>query len=165
VREMRQTRSDVFQIQPQAKEAFDKAALVAEGHTILLMQAPDGSVTQLPDALVSAFIALAAGLATGNAVLVAESDSTVSPTAAADMLGVSRPMITRWIAEGLLTDVPVGSHHRIPIASVVALRDARTRAGYRAMDAMKTAGDPDSGTRVAAARDRARKRIATRSAG
>jgi excisionase family DNA binding protein len=96
---------------------------------------------------------------------VAESSDTVTPTTAAEMLGVSRPIVTRWIAEGLLPDVPVGSHHRIPVASVVFLRDARARAGYRAIDAMKAESDPNAATRVSAARERARGRIATRSSG
>lgn len=162
---MRQTSSEVFQIDPEATEAHDKAALVAQGRSALLMRTPDGNLTPLPEELGRAVLALAAGLASGNAVVVAESHSMVSPTTAAEMLGVSRPIVTRWIADGLLTDVPVGSHHRIPISSVVALRDTRIRAGYRAMAAMAEANGSAPGERVAAARERARKRISGRSAG
>lgn len=162
VRTMRAAKSEVFQIDPEAKELHESAALVAEGRAPLLMESPDGTLAPLPEELGRAFMVLAAGLASGNAMVVAESGSTVSPIAAAEMLGVSRPMVTRWIAEGLLADVPVGAHHRVPIASVVALREARTQAGYRAM---KASGDSESAARVGAARERARKRIRSRTQG
>ena len=161
---MRQAKSEVFRIDAEAHDAQDKAALVAEGRASLLMKTPDGALAPLPEELGRALVAVAAGLASGLAVVVTESSTAVTPATAAEMLGVSRPMVTRWIAEGLLADVPVGSHHRIPIASVISLRETRARAGYRAMDAMK-ATDPQTETRVSAARERARKRIAARSSG
>jgi excisionase family DNA binding protein len=163
---MRQPESEVFQIDPEAKEAHDQALLVAEGRTHLLMETPDGRVTQLPTVLDHAVKVLAAGLANGRAVLVADDGSTVSPTTAATLLGVSRPMVTRWITEGLLPDLPVGSHHRIPITSVLSLRDTRTQAGYRAMAVMDAAGSTAEATaRVGAARSRAKQRVSARKAG
>lgn len=159
---MRQAKSDVFQIDPESKEEHDQAALVAEGHTPLLMRTPDGSLAPLPAELGRVVVVAAASLASGHAVVVAESAATVTTTKAAEMLGVSRPMVTRWIAEGMLPDVPVGSHHRIPVSSVVSLRDARTQAGYRAMEVMRAGDEVKAGGRTSAARERARKRISAR---
>lgn len=53
--------------------------------------------------------------------------SMLSPEEAAALLGVSRPTVVRWAADGLLEDHPVGSHHRFVRADVVALRERRLR--------------------------------------
>lgn len=45
----------------------------------------------------------------------------LSPQQAASYLGVSRPTVVRWINEGLLTDRPVGAHHRVPESEVLDL--------------------------------------------
>ena len=51
----------------------------------------------------------------------------VSPEEAAAMLGVSRPTVVRWAAEGQLTDYRVGSHHRYDRSEVQELRERRAR--------------------------------------
>ena len=82
---------------------------------------------------------------------------TWTPEQAAAALGVSRPMVVRWIREGLLEDRPVGTHHRIPAESVLALRRARHSAGRFAVSVVSEADtDPQtaaslSGIRAAAA--------------
>lgn len=57
-----------------------------------------------------------------------ETADQVSPEDAAAILGVSRPTVVRWAAAGLLTDYPVGSHHRFSRAQVLKLRDERATA-------------------------------------
>lgn len=84
-------------------------------------------------------------------------DITLSPAEAAERLGVSRPMIYRYIADGLLEDQPVGSYHRIPAASVRELADRRRGAASRAAQLLRD--EPDH-PRVAAARERVRARRA-----
>lgn len=92
---------------PEVKEANDKAALVADGRRFLLMKQPDCCLAPLPDELGRAVVMVEAGLASGHAVVVAESGTTVTSARAAEMLGVSRPMVARWITEELLADAPV----------------------------------------------------------
>lgn len=58
----------------------------------------------------------------------------VSPEEAAAVLGVSRPTVVRWAAEGLLEDHRVGSHHRFLRSDVVALRERRRVAAQVARD-------------------------------
>jgi len=95
---------------------------------------------------------------------VLDDDAKVSPEEAARLLGVSRPMVVRWIDEGLLVDEPVGTHHRIPVSSVLVLRDARREAGRAALELVAIAekGDEAALARVRAAERRASARIARR---
>ncbi len=95
---------------------------------------------------------------------VLDDEAKVSPEEAARLLGVSRPMVVRWIADGLLADEPAGSHHRIPLSSVIALREERRMAGRSALEIMAAAekGDEAAQARTRAAGQRARARIARR---
>lgn len=140
-----------------------------------------GSVTRLSEMTGLAGAVRTAGgvraveLADGQVVSLSESaarlvaavlddDAKVSPEEAARLLGVSRPMVVRWIDEGLLVDEPVGTHHRIPVSSVLVLRDERREAGRAALELVAAAdkGDEAALARVRAAEKRARVRIARR---
>jgi excisionase family DNA binding protein len=138
-------------------------ALVAD-ETPVSIRTSTGRDISVPEQLGEAIKAVVRSMAEGRSVVVADSEATVSPTTAAQMLGVSRPLVTRWIAEGLLTDSPVGSHHKIPISSILELRTVRAEAGYRAMEILEMA-EKDSGieSRANAALERARQRITARS--
>lgn len=90
----------------------------------------------------------------------------LSPNDAAAVLGVSRPMVLRWIRGGLLEDRPAGSHHQIPLASVEALAEARRAAGRKTAELMQAAEtDPDAAAQLAHAVEWARRQIAERDSG
>jgi predicted site-specific integrase-resolvase len=76
----------------------------------------------------------------------------MSPADAAQALGVSRPMVYRYIEQGLLEDQPVNSYHRIPAASVYRLADQRRGAAQRAAELLEQ--EPEH-PRVVAAREQA----------
>lgn len=97
----------------------------------------------------------------GRKVLLFASDETMSPAEAAEVLGVSRPMVYRYIDDGLLEGYKVGSYHRIPAASVHHLREERRGAAQHAARLLRD--DPDA-ARVATARARVRARRAARDA-
>jgi excisionase family DNA binding protein len=85
--------------------------------------------------------------------LVLADDEMLSPADAARLLAVSRPMVVRWINEGVLPDSPIGAHHRVPKVAVLELKERRRRVSAAAMaeiDAAKT--DPAAARRTAAAR-------------
>ena len=88
----------------------------------------------------------------------------MTTTVAAQFLGVSRPMVLRWIKDGSLEDRPVGTHHRLTSSSVLTLLEKREAAGQAAMDVLAAAekGDATAAARVEAARERARAQIAVR---
>ena len=98
--------------------------------------------------------------------LVLDDEETVSPAKAAELLGVSRPMVVRWINQGILQDQKTGTHHKIPLTSVWELKFSRIEAGRAAVAAVAAVrdapNDDAAARRTAAARDRARARIARR---
>ena len=104
--------------------------------------------------------AVATARGSGKALLFSP-DDTMSPAQAAELLGVSRPMIYRYIEDGLLEDRPVNTYHRIPVASVHLLIEERRSAARHAAQLLRD--DPDH-PRVAAARERVRARRAARDA-
>jgi excisionase family DNA binding protein len=56
----------------------------------------------------------------------ADSDEDLlTTTAAAELLGISRPTVMRLIEQGQLDHVMVGSHHRIPSPSVLEYKERR----------------------------------------
>jgi excisionase family DNA binding protein len=64
--------------------------------------------------------------AMGHRVSIVVHELPISPQAAAALLGVSRPMVYRYIERGDLDAVRVGSHWRMRAGDVLAL--ARRRA-------------------------------------
>jgi excisionase family DNA binding protein len=94
-------------------------------------------------------------------VLLFSPEDTMSPAEAAELLGVSRPMVYRYIEDGLLEDRPVKTYHRIPVMSVHQLLEERRSAARHAAQLLRE--DPDH-PRVAAARERVRARRAAREA-
>lgn len=95
--------------------------------------------------------------------LVLSESPTWTPEQAAHVLGVSRPMVVRWIRDGRLADRPVGAHHRIPVESVLALRKARTSAGEFAVALLaQAANDPEIEASLSETRAKAKAMIARR---
>lgn len=95
--------------------------------------------------------------------LVLADDEMLSPNEAAVLLGVSRPMVSRWLAEGQLPDVPVGSHHQIPRDAVLAFKQLRVKAARDAVAGVRGAStDPALARRTAAARAAAVLHVAER---
>ena len=133
-------------------EMTSLAAQVRTAGGVRAVELADGMVVPLSEA-------------TGRLVAsVLDDDAKVSPEEAARLLGVSRPMVVRWIDEGLLVDEPVGAHHRIPVSSVLVLRDTRREAGRAALELVATAekGDEAALARLHAAEGRASARITGR---
>lgn len=97
--------------------------------------------------------------------LVLADDEMLSPNEAAVLLGVSRPMVSRsrWLSEGQLPDVPVGSHHQIPRDAVLAFKQLRVEAARAEVAAVRGAStDPALARRTAAARAAAVLHVAER---
>lgn len=66
-------------------------------------------------------------------------DQMISPSRAAELLGVSRPTVVRWHNEGLLPGQLVGSHHRFRQSDVLELRSKRVREAETAGAAARAA--------------------------
>ena len=120
-----------------------------------------GHEAALSGEVASLFRAAVATARGSGRVLLFSPDDTLSPVQAAELLGVSRPMVYRYIQDGLLEDRPVNTHHRIPVASVHQLIEERRSAARHAARLLRE--DPDR-PRVVAARERVHARRAARDA-
>ncbi len=138
--------------------AFD-AHSSTDGWDRTVIRFRDGDEVELSPDFVDFLAACVQASAEHKRVALVTDDERVSPNEAAALLGVSRPMVMRWIDDGLLESERVGSHHRLAIADVIALQQQRTKAGREA--ARLVAEEPDS-PRVKTARARAEARIAKR---
>lgn len=63
-------------------------------------------------------------LANGDAVTVVPMHAEVTAQEAAELLGVSRPFVVRMIEEGKIACRLVGTHRRIPLADLLAFKEA-----------------------------------------
>jgi excisionase family DNA binding protein len=90
----------------------------------LFMAKPGGGSVELdlPPEVLSALRALLERLA-DDEVLLLNMETELSPEDAAKILGVSRPMVYHRMDSGRLPFRPVGSHRRVLLKDVLALRD------------------------------------------
>ena len=104
---------------------------------------PDGSEVPLPEGT-AAYLAEAYKAAdrAGTSVPVAGDGQTVSAREAAQMLGVSRPTVYKWVEQGRLTEQRDTADHRIYTSSIERVLDQRRRRSQRISDEL--AQQPDS---------------------
>ncbi len=91
------------------------------------LRLPGGEEYRLDGDELRALRAIALARANGQRVSVISHDVILSPQQAAELLGVSRPMVYRFIERGDLTATRVGTHWRLLTADVLALAERRTR--------------------------------------
>jgi excisionase family DNA binding protein len=101
---------------------LDRAAMTDRAG--LFMAKPDGGSVELdlPPEVLSALRTLLDRLA-NDEVLLLNMETELSPEEAAKVLGVSRPMVYHRMDSGRLPFRPVGSHRRVLLKEVLALRD------------------------------------------
>jgi excisionase family DNA binding protein len=62
--------------------------------------------------------------ARGQQVLLTRGHAEVTPSEAAELLGMSRPQVRKLMDQGVLDFRKVGAHHRIRVSSIRAFLDA-----------------------------------------
>ena len=68
-------------------------------------------------------------VAAGDTITVSSLVGDLTPAQAAKMLGVTRPMVMKWIADGQLESTRAGSRHRLKVDDVLRLRAEREATG------------------------------------
>ncbi|KJK52462.1 MULTISPECIES: helix-turn-helix domain-containing protein [unclassified Streptomyces] len=114
---------------PSHQGALAAAARMTPDSVELLVRTPDGGELTLPRELVSVLLASAGELARGHAVTVLASEVQLSPAEAAELLGLSRPFVTRLLDAGDIPSVnlPGSSHRVVRLADVLAFQQQRER--------------------------------------
>lgn len=93
----------------------------------VLLRLPNGSEYPLDGKELRALVAVVSARADGQRVSVVSHDVMLSPQQAAELLGVSRPMVYRFIERGDLDATRIGTHWRLLSADVLALAGHRAR--------------------------------------
>lgn len=75
-------------------------------------------------------------IAHGKTVTISSLPEDLTTSAAASLLGVSRPTVVKLIRDGVLPAHKVGSHHRIKSRDVLALRRERRQRERAAFEAL-----------------------------
>jgi excisionase family DNA binding protein len=104
-----------------AARALLQALTPMHGARDMSLSFQGGEVT-IPAAMVQALIEAAKLMSEGHAIDVIAADGEVSAQEAADLLKVSRPYLLNLVKKGVLPCRMVGTHHRIPMAALVAYK-------------------------------------------
>jgi excisionase family DNA binding protein len=100
-----------------------------------------GVEVQLPPRVVELLSNVLNRVALGGAMSVQTMPDLLTTSAAAELLGVSRPTVMKLIRDGALASVMAGSHHRLRLRDVAAVRAERERARHEAVDGLLALGD------------------------
>lgn len=129
---------------PSAADArgADQALRALDGSTeralVRAVGAPESTAVELPPEARTLLLRILGHMANGDAVTVVPVAAEVTAQQAAEILGVSRPFVIRLVDEGKLACRLVGTHRRLPLADLLAFKQAN-RAERRAIAAELTA--------------------------
>ncbi|WP_431879303.1 helix-turn-helix domain-containing protein [Micromonospora marina] len=109
-----------------------------------LVSADGTSSKPLPDGLHDILVKALEALANGYAVTIAPQHTTLTTQQAADMLGVSRPTLTKLLDEGRIPHERPNSHRRIKLADLLHYQQERRQERRQLLERM-TAESLDMG--------------------
>jgi excisionase family DNA binding protein len=95
----------------------------------LVVRTADGTEISLPSSLLRLVLSAANNLAAGRAVMAIPAEVMLTPTEAAELLGLSRPFVARLLERGDIPSefLPESRHRRIRLEDVLAFQDRRER--------------------------------------
>ncbi len=102
----------------------------------LILRGPDGDEIPLPPRLQRMLLATLTAVAETGEAAIGRLPEELTSTVAAEILGVSRPTLMKWVREGRLSGFKVGSHTRFKREEIFALREKRKderRAAFAAL--------------------------------
>ena len=114
---------------------------------VLVLHTADGDEITLPPELVEVVLTSAGELAEGHAITILASETMLTPAEAGELLGLSRPFISRLMDEGKIPAhyLPSSTHRVIKLADVLAFaarRDRRAEGRRKFVEAAEAAGLP-----------------------
>ncbi len=96
----------------------------------------DGTVVDMPREMASLVSHVLHGVSRG-AINVATFPPELTSTAAADVLGVSRTTLMKWVGDSILTPRRIGTHHRFVTSEVIELAMKRQTDRVAAFAALR----------------------------
>jgi excisionase family DNA binding protein len=111
------------------------AHLLLEGQSrFQLVDTATGKARDLPAELYEILNGVAAALLNNQAVSVVPTNLELTTNQAADLLNVSRTFLIRLIDSGKLAHRKVGTHRRVSLTDVLALRQNMSREATKGLD-------------------------------
>ncbi|MEV8135753.1 excisionase family DNA-binding protein [Microbacterium aurantiacum] len=107
----------------------------------LFLGTPTGRAVPLSAELAQFIDHILRRVAQGGTVSVVSLPEILTTTAAADLLGVSRPTLMKLIRDGVLKAEKVGTHHRLRQADVEALRVERENERHSTFEKLRSLDD------------------------
>ncbi|WP_405141541.1 helix-turn-helix domain-containing protein [Sphaerisporangium sp. NBC_01403] len=123
----------------------DVETAAAALHAQLVLRRPEGRDIVLPESLVSLVVAAAHDLAKGNAVFTLPVETRLTPNEVAQLLGLSRPFVTRLLDEGEIPSqrLPGSSHRLVRLADVLEFQERREHRAEGRRRIMEVAEEAD----------------------
>lgn len=90
----------------------------------------------MPDELYDVLRDVIGALAKGMAITVAPTNTTLTTGEAAQLLGVSRPTLVRFLEAGAIPYEQPGRHRKIKLGDLLAYRDRARRSRAAGLDEM-----------------------------
>jgi len=103
---------------------------------ILLPEAADRQVIEVPTLAMRMFAQILGEIAVGHAVRVLPVRPELTTQEAADLLDVSRPKLVRLLEEGVIPYTKAGAHRRVRLEDVVLYKEQRDAASFKALDSL-----------------------------
>lgn len=93
-----------------------------------------GQSFAIPEGVCDILVKVVQEMAVVNAVTVPPARKQLTTQQAADLFGVSRPLLVRLLVDRVIPHVMVGTHRRVELADLVAYQDQRKRDRRSALD-------------------------------
>ncbi len=109
------------------------------------LSGPDvGDQVEIPAEIYEVLVKAVEAMQNGMAVTITPNSMTLTTQQAAEILGVTRPTIVRFLDAGKMPFEKPGSHRRVKLEDVLAFKAARKAAQYGALDLIGVAADEDA---------------------
>ncbi len=105
--------------------------------------AADGEPIELPGELSAVLSRILHGMAQGHTITIGTMPEELTTTAAAKLVGVSRPTLMKMIKDGEVPAHKVGTHTRLRTSDVLRLQQERQQSRRRAFDELRALEDDD----------------------
>ena len=119
-----------------AKHVFSTFFVNAEPDKQLQLIGPDGVAEDIPLEIYAVLREVFQHLKDGQAISLIPDDALLTTQQAAEILNISRPYFYRLLDADEIPFIKIGTHRKLRLADVVALRERRSNESRKALNAI-----------------------------
>ncbi|UZD63599.1 helix-turn-helix domain-containing protein [Brevibacterium sp. JSBI002] len=101
---------------------------------VLAMKTADGATVNLPRDVQEMLLHALESVARHGEVSIGQTPAELTSTVAADMLGISRPTLMKWVRDKKISSFAVGTHTRFSRDEVLKVKKLRAKERRAAFD-------------------------------